>query len=95
MVPAAPAVLALLASGGELSRPFAVEAGDALIDVEGGHAAPFVHDFDGDGLADLLVGQFTGGKLRLHRNVGSRGTPRFASPSFVRAAGTDVAVPYG
>ena len=95
MVPAALAVLALLASGGDLSKPFAVEAGDGLIDVEGGHAAPFLHDLDGDGLGDLLVGQFSGGKLRLYRNVGSRGTPRFTSPSFVQAAGTDAAVPYG
>ena len=95
MVPAALAALVLLASDEKLSKPFAVEADSALIDVEGGHAAPFVHDVDGDGLSDLLVGQFSGGKLRLHRNVGSRGSPRFAGASFVQAAGTDASVPFG
>ena len=95
MVPAVFTVLALLSSGEALSKPFAVEADGALIDVEAGHAAPFVHDVDSDGLSDLLVGQFAGGKLRLFRNVGSRETPRFSASGFVRAAGTDVSVPFG
>lgn len=28
------------------------------IDVTVGHAAPYLHDFDGDGVLDLLVGEF-------------------------------------
>ncbi len=63
-----------------------VEAAGAPIDVAGFRgAAPFVGDFDGDGLNDLLVGQdemgLDGqdelGRLRIYRNVGSRKEPRF------------------
>jgi hypothetical protein len=87
--------LALLAPGGGLSAPFPVEARGGTIDVEGGHAVPFLHDLDGDGLSDLLVGQFAGGKLRIYRNVGSRGAPRFEDFSFFRAAGAEASIPFG
>jgi hypothetical protein len=33
------------------------------IDVTTGHAAPYVLDFDGDGVRDLLVGEFGDGKF--------------------------------
>ncbi|HET6164471.1 MAG TPA: hypothetical protein VFG37_12440, partial [Planctomycetota bacterium] len=41
-----------------LLPPVRIEAGGAPIDTEIGHAAPFVGDFDEDGVNDLLVGQF-------------------------------------
>ncbi|MCI0747754.1 MAG: hypothetical protein L0Y58_20295, partial [Verrucomicrobia subdivision 3 bacterium] len=52
------------AGASELQPPFRVEAGGKPIDVEIGHAAPWVADFNGDGKFDLLVGQFGNGKLR-------------------------------
>lgn len=54
-----------------------IEAGDAPIQVELGHAAPLFRDFDGDGLEDLLVGQFGDGLLRIYKNIGRRGAPAF------------------
>lgn len=42
-----------------------------VIDTEIGHADPHVADFDGDGVRDLLVGQFGSGLLWIHRNAGS------------------------
>jgi hypothetical protein len=51
-----------------LLPPIRVEAGGAPIDTEIGHAAPFVGDFDEDGVNDLLVGQFGGGVLWVCRN---------------------------
>ncbi len=73
---------ALLASapGGDAApfeAPFRVKAGESWIDVEVGHAAPLWYDWDGDGLEDLLVGQFGEGKLRIYRNVGKKGAPAF------------------
>lgn len=38
--------------------PVPILAGECVIDVTSGHAAPYVHDFDGDGVRDLLVGEF-------------------------------------
>ena len=45
------------------------------------------------GRRDLLVGQFGGGKLRFYRNQGSDEQPRFEGFSYVRAGGTEAAVP--
>ena len=68
------------ATTGELLPPVRLEAGGAPIDTPAiGHAAPFVGDFDGDGVQDLLVGQFDGGLLWIHRNEGTNGAPKLAA----------------
>jgi hypothetical protein len=88
----------LLPHGGEnaeLAAPFRVKAGESFIDVEVGHAAPLFTDFDGDGLKDLLVGQFGEGKLRVYRNVGTLGEPRFTEHKLFQAEGADGKVPTG
>lgn len=46
-----------------LAAPVRIMAADGLIDVTTGHAAPLVMDFDGDGLKDLLVGEFGTGRF--------------------------------
>lgn len=79
----------------ELADPVRLAAADGAIDVEVGHAAPCLADFDGDGLLDLLVGQFGGGKLRWYRNVGSNSEPRFAASAWVEAAGKPAATSAG
>jgi hypothetical protein len=47
--------------------PVRLEASGAPIDVTVGHAAPLVMDFDGDGLRDLLVGEFGTGEFDADR----------------------------
>jgi hypothetical protein len=60
-----------------LLPPVRLEAAGAVIDTPAiGHAAPFVGDFDGDGVPDLLVGQFDGGLLSIYRNAGTAKAPR-------------------
>jgi hypothetical protein len=66
-------------SASELLPPFRVEAKGGPIDVDLGHSAPWVTDFDGDGKFDLLVGQFGEGKLRIYQNKGSSSAPKFDS----------------
>ena len=63
----------------ELEKPFRLLADGKPLDVEGtGYAAPFVGDFDGDGKRDLLVGQFSSGKLRIYTNKGTQEKPEFS-----------------
>lgn len=54
-------VMALGTSGlaAELAPPVRLEAGGKPIDTDVGHAAPWVADVDGDGIQDLLVGDYT------------------------------------
>lgn len=46
-----------------LLPPERITAAGAPIDVTVGHAAPYVMDFDGDGVRDLLVGEFGDGEF--------------------------------
>jgi len=79
----------------ELLPPVRVEAAGKPIDTAIGHAAPFVADFDGDGVRDLLVGQFGDGILWIYRNVGSNADPKFAAGVKFKDGNPDGCVPTG
>ena len=75
--------------------PLRVVAGEKPIDVEVGHAAPLHVDWDGDGVRDLLVGQFGGGQLRIYRNVGSDDAPVFEDHAMFRTREDLGSIPSG
>lgn len=79
----------------ELAAPFPVMAAGKPIDVTAGHAAPWVMDFDGDGLKDLVVGQFDDCKLRIYRNVGTKTESKYGLFGWFRAGATEVKLPGG
>jgi len=54
---------AAAAQSDELLAPVRILAAGKPIDVTTGHAAPYVLDYDGDGVRDLLVGEFGDGKF--------------------------------
>ena len=89
------ALLLGLAPGDGLAPPFAVEAAGRPIDVAGGNSAPAWADVSGDGLPDLLVGQFEEGRVRLYRNAGTRSAPRFEGFELLRAGDGLLGVPFG
>jgi len=78
-----------------LLPPEGLRSGGALIDTDVGHAAPFFHDMDGDGLQDLLVGQMGGGKLKVFKNVGSSTKPAFEGFEWFKVGESEATVPSG
>ena len=83
------------ALGDDLAPPVRLEARGKPIDTEVGHAAPFVYDWDGDGVQDLLVGQFGGGALWVFHNEGTNVQPRLAAGVKFKQGAKDGTVPSG
>ena len=79
----------------DLAPPVRVEAAGKPIDTDVGHAAPFVGDFDGDGVNDLLVGQFGEGILWVYRNEGTNARPKLAAGVKFTQGRDDGRVPTG
>jgi hypothetical protein len=79
----------------DLAPPFRVQVGDKPVDASVGHAAPFVMDFDGDGLPDLLMGQYSDCQLRIYRNVGTKAEPKFKAFAYFKAGGREIRLPGG
>ncbi len=77
----------------EFELPLRLSADGKVIDTgeAWGHSGPCVEDMDGDGLEDLLVGDF-GGKFRLYKNVGKRGQPVYEDTGFIQAGDEDANV---
>ena len=98
LVAAMAAATQVQAQSPDLEKPFLVQAGGATLDVnEVGHAAPLFTDWDGDGLKDLLVGQYGRydhvGAVRVYKNLGSAKSPKFDGYTYVKANGKASMVP--
>ena len=75
----------------EFHPPVRLKADGVPVRVEEqGWACPSWHDMDGDGKKDLLVGQFSGGKIRVYRNLGDG---KFAAGDWLKADGAVAEVP--
>jgi hypothetical protein len=79
----------------DLAAPVQLRADSKTINVDVGHAAPFVGDFAGDGTMHLLVGQFGDGKLRVYRNAGTAKAPRFDKFEWFLGGNPEGRVPSG
>lgn len=74
--------------------PVRLAAADGIINsgASWGHSSPWVVDVDGDGVKDLVVGDFSG-LFRFYRNRGTNRKPRYARAVNLQAGGVDAKVP--
>ena len=74
--------------------PLRLAAADGIIDSgpSWGHSGPWVEDVDGDGVKDLIVGDFSG-LFRFYRNEGTNQQPRYAKAVNLQANFEDAKVP--
>lgn len=87
-------VPALVSHAAEFEKPVMLTADGAPVEVEPpGYACPTWADWDGDGKADLLVGQFNKGKILFFKNLGGTGVPKLAKGEWIKAEGGPVEVP--
>ncbi len=78
-------------SPAEFHPPTRLMADGAPVRVEDpGWACPCWADMDGDGMKDLLVGQFSGGKIRVYKNLGAG---KLAAGDWLKADGAVAEIP--
>lgn len=87
---------AFLAAGEPVEFTYSgkLASGGERIDV-GSYAAPLFTDWDGDGLNDLICGQFDNGRIRFYRNVGTSENPEFNGFQYLMDDAAYLSVPYG
>ena len=80
-----------LAESDHFTKPTALKADGKLIQSESpGYASPCLADLTGDGKKDLLVGQFRGGKIKLHPGLGDG---KFGKGDWLKSGGEIIEVP--
>ncbi len=77
------------------SSSFFVQANGGDLVVSASIPDPCVVDWDGDGVKDLVIGQFSSGKIRFYPNSGSNENPVFTNYSFLKAGGIDISMAFG
>lgn len=74
-------------------NPIRLQANGKIIDTGAawGHSSPCIEDIDGDGLKDLIVGDF-GGQFQIYKNVGKPNAPLYEKFKKIQADGKDASV---
>ena len=88
-------MLAANTHAADFEKPIRLKGGGEFVRVEGpGYAAPCLADIDRDGKADLLVGQFNKGKIRVFKGENqASGEVRFAAGDWLKIDGQVAEVP--
>jgi hypothetical protein len=80
-----------VSSAAEFHPPVRLLASNEAVRVESpGYAAPCWADIDGDGTKELLVGQFSKGKIRVYKSLGEN---KLAAGDWLTAEGDVAEVP--
>jgi hypothetical protein len=83
------------AAGPQFQDGVKIQANGQAIDVPVGHLVPCVTDWNGDQKKDLIIGQFSGGKISLYLNQGSNETPEFKGLIEMLAGGKPIRLDAG
>lgn len=85
----------LVAGEVKFDAPQKLTAGGKVVEVEQpGYAFPSLADLDGDGVPDLLVGQFNQGKIGVYKGTRSKeGKLSFGERTWLQAEGAVVEIP--
>ena len=83
------------ASKYQFETAFRIKAANTPISVESpGYACPTIADVDGDGVDDLVVGQFRQGKMKWYRNAAkSNQTPDYEPGQWIESGSEPAEVP--
>lgn len=83
--------VSVVATAADFEAPVRLKGGDEFVRVESpGWACPCLADIDRDGKPDLLVGQFSKGKIRVYKGLGGS---KFAAGEWLKAEGDVAEVP--
>ena len=75
----------------EFESPVRIMANGELVSVPSpGYACPCLADIDNDGKKDLLVGQYSEGKINVFSGLGG---DKFAAGAWLQADGSDAEIP--
>ena len=84
----------LQSTAAQFETPFRATASGTVVHVEDpGYACPTIHDVDGDGKKDLVVGQFKEGKMKFYKNIGSKGKPSYAKGVWLSSGSKPAVIP--
>ncbi len=92
---ALPIAVLCCTSAAEFQPGVKLQADGKNIDVRIGHLVPAVMDWNGDGKKDLIVGQFSGGQIRLYLNTGTDAKPVFKDFSYLTGGDKEIRLPAG
>lgn len=82
------------------AAPLALESGRSIYDGASplqvdSTSAPTVADWNNDGRKDLIVGQFTLGRIWLYLNQGTDANPVFDGGTMIKSGSTPISTSYG
>lgn len=79
----------------QLQEGVLLQADGKEINIGVGHLVPVVTDWNDDGKKDLLIGQFSGGKIGLYLNTGTDAAPELKFSGNLAAGGAEISLPAG
>ncbi len=72
-----------------------LKADGKTINVSGGHLVPCATDWKGDGRKDLVLGQFSGGRISAFLNRGTDAAPELGPGTELQAGGKPIRLEAG